>query len=70
MDATQELVLQLHPTDYRRLKEAATLAGQDINDFARLAIHREASSQLALPYSCIGLPLYRCRRSACININD
>jgi len=42
----QELVLQLHPLDYHRLVKAAALAGSNISDFARLAVHREVSAIL------------------------
>lgn len=47
MALIQELILQLHPTDYSRLVQAADHTGQDIGDLIRLAIHRETSAILA-----------------------
>lgn len=47
MALTQALILQLHPTDYGRLTEAAGQTGQNIDDLIRLAIHREVSAILA-----------------------
>ncbi len=40
-----EVVLSLHPTDFRRLKCAAQMSRLEIEDFCKLAIHRQIMDQ-------------------------